>query len=117
MVGVVMRTDDSKFKASTQRMPRSLGMGLIGGVLLCGLSSPVLGEEFSRGQALYENHCQTCHETWAHTRNGRRVTSMTELRNRVAAWSNHAGLNWTEEEVGDVTDYLNRTFYRFESTP
>jgi hypothetical protein len=100
-----------------QRMWRSLGMSLVGGVLLCGLSSPVLCEEFSRGQALYENHCESCHETWAHTRTGRKVTSMDELRHRVAAWSAHVGLGWSRQEVDDVTDYLNQHFYQFESTP
>ncbi len=40
--------------------------------------------EFDRGQALYENHCKSCHEDWVHTREGRRVISMSALRQRVA---------------------------------
>lgn len=76
-------------------------------------AAPSLAEEFSRGQALYENHCQSCHADWAHTRSGRKVTTPSELRQRVAAWSNHAGLNWSDEEVSDVAEYLERNFYRF----
>jgi len=74
----------------------------------------VFAEAFDRGQALYEHHCQSCHESWAHTRDGRMVTTVDELRRRVEAWSIHSRLDWTGEEIGDVTDYLNRTFYQLE---
>lgn len=83
---------------------------LLGGV-------PVAAQEFSRGQALYENHCRSCHESWAHTRDTRKVASMNDLRRRVAAWSAHAGLGWSDEEIGDVADYLARTFYKLEDRP
>jgi mono/diheme cytochrome c family protein len=75
-------------------------------------SSPASLAEFDRGQALYENHCMECHESWAHTRDGRHVASLDALRKRVAAWSIHTGLGWSNEEVDDVTDYLNRQFYQ-----
>ncbi len=87
----------------------------LGAVLFGG--APATAQEFSRGQGLYENHCQSCHESWAHTREGRKVTSMNELRRRVAAWSTHAGLGWSDEEIGDVADYLARTFYDLEDRP
>lgn len=82
--------------------------------LLSGLlsaSGSVLAEEFDRGQGLYENHCQFCHESWAHTRTGRKVGNLPELRKRVAAWSIHAGLDWSDAEIDDVTRYLNSEFY------
>ncbi len=74
-------------------------------------SSPASLAEFDRGQALYENHCMECHESWAHTRDGRHVSSLDVLRKRVEAWSIHTGLGWGNEEVDDITDYLNRQFY------
>ena len=87
------------------------------GALAClaGLSTPGSAAGFDRGQALYENHCRFCHEDWAHTRKHRMVTSLADLRARVAAWSVHAGLDWDEGEIDAVTDYLNRHFYRFGS--
>ena len=69
---------------------------------------------FDRGQALYENHCQHCHEGWAHTRDGRVVDSLDGLRLRVSSWSMHAGLHWGDEEIDDVTRYLNRRFYQLD---
>lgn len=80
-------------------------------VLTC---SPALAETFDRGQALYENHCQTCHEEQVHMRYTRRATSLEELHKWVATWSFHAALDWSEEEIGDVVDYLDRRFYHFQ---
>ncbi len=78
-------------------------------------AAPALGagQGFDRGQALYENHCEACHEAGAHKPEKRRATSLGDLRARVAAWSMHAGLGWGSAEIDDVTRYLNRRFYRF----
>lgn len=85
-------------------------------VLACAvLVSPtaLLAQTFDRGEALYENHCKSCHESWAHERAGREAASLDAVRKRVAAWSVHSGLDWSDEEIGDVTGYLDRQFYRF----
>ena len=74
--------------------------------------------EFDRGEALYENHCSACHDPQVHVGgDARHVTTMADLRARVAAWSVHSGLNWSAEDVNDVTDYLNRRFYQFAGNP
>jgi mono/diheme cytochrome c family protein len=92
-----------------------LGVTLIG--VLAGVAA-LRAVEFDRGQALYENHCSSCHDTQVHAPGEtRHVTTMAELRARVAAWSVHSGLEWSDEEVNDVTGYLNRRFYRFTEQP
>jgi mono/diheme cytochrome c family protein len=74
--------------------------------------------EFDRGEALYENHCSSCHDPQVHVEGEtRHVATLEDLRARVAAWSIHSGLNWSVEDVNDVTDYLNRRFYRFSEQP
>jgi mono/diheme cytochrome c family protein len=73
--------------------------------------------EFDRGEALYENHCSSCHDPRVHAVETRHVATLVDLRARVAAWSIHSGLNWSAEDVNDVTDYLNRRFYRFSDQP
>ena len=55
-------------------------------VLLAGSGSGV-AETFDRGQALYENHCMSCHEATVHTREAHRATSLADLRRWVATWS------------------------------
>jgi mono/diheme cytochrome c family protein len=84
--------------------------GVLALQLLC---TPAHVEAFDRGRALYENHCMECHESWAHAREGRRVNSKNALRQRVAGWSMHIGLGWSDEEIDDVADYLDRNFYHF----
>ena len=76
------------------------------------LSARGFAVDFDRGRALYENHCQTCHEDWAHTRDNRKVATLDGLRARVASWSMHSGLHWGTEEISAVTGYLNRRFYQ-----
>jgi len=85
-------------------------------VLLAGSGSGV-AETFDRGQALYENHCMSCHEATVHTRDTRRATSVAELRKWVATWSFHASLDWTSEEIDDVVDFMERRYYHFTATP
>lgn len=66
-----------------------------------------------RGQALYENQCSECHDSNIHQRDARRATSLKELRVWVLAMVVHAELDWTMEEVDDVTLYLSRQLYDF----
>lgn len=91
-----------------------LGAGLAGVLAFVAALSAV---EFDRGEALYENHCSSCHDPLLHAGKARHVATLAELRARVAAWSIHSGLNWSEEDVNDVTDFLNRRFYRFSDQP
>lgn len=76
--------------------------------------APALAENFERGQALYGNHCQACHENLLHLQKSRKVQTLTELRKRIAGWAAHAGEDWGNSEVDDVLYYLNRTFYHFK---
>lgn len=91
-------------------MSRTSGILLYAGLLACG---PGQAATFDRGQALYENHCRTCHETQVHLRETRRAATLDELQKWVATWSWHAALGWSSEEIADVTDYLNRHYYHF----
>ena len=86
---------------------------LSGLLLMLAGTGPVAAESFDRGKALYEHHCQGCHEAWAHSRDGRKATGREDLRKRTQAWAIHSGLPWTPQEVEDVVDYLDRSFYQF----
>lgn len=58
-------------------------------------------------------HCTSCHDTSVHTRTKRVVNSYAELRDRIALCELGAELKWFEEEVEDVTLYLNDSYYGF----
>jgi len=91
---------------------KALWMAATASAAISGLSVCSAAEEFDRGRALYENHCQSCHEALAHTRENHVVKTVQGLRQRVWSWSVHSGLNWRDDEIDDVTRYLNRRFYQ-----
>ncbi len=66
-----------------------------------------------RGELLYVNHCQGCHGINVHTRVNRLVKTPEQLRAWVMSWTVHNSLDWGEQEVADITAFLNRRFYRF----
>lgn len=70
-----------------------------------------------RGQQLYENHCMGCHESVAQIRGVQEARSYEALHERVAHWARYMKLPWSEEEVGDVTRYLEGAYYRFDVQP
>ena len=80
--------------------------------LLFVLSTPAFaGAE--RGRLLYENHCISCHVSTVHVREQRKSKSQAELRAWILRWSGELKLNWTEDELADVYQYLNNRYYKF----
>ena len=65
-----------------------------------------------RGQMLYENHCRGCHVSVVHIRSNRKAASLEAVRWEVARWSSELQLDWRNEEIADVVEYLDREFYR-----
>jgi len=66
-----------------------------------------------RGRMLYDNHCIACHTSKVHRRIPPLPIDVKELRQIVAAWAKGEQLNWSDEDVTDVVEYLDRTYYRF----
>ena len=82
--------------------------------LLLGLSpSAAAGGEPEPGKALHAAHCLTCHGPEIYQRPGRLVTDLPSLRERVQQCQLAVELLWFEEEVEQVTAYLNANYYHF----
>ena len=78
------------------------------------INAPVATEQpVDRGQLLYENHCTTCHESSVHHRQTNKARSVKDIRQWVIHWSIHLKLNWGDDDVDVVTEYVNRRFYQF----
>lgn len=77
-------------------------------------SQPVTPPPASRGQLLYENHCQTCHTSVVHVREDHRARSLQEVEQWVRRWADELKLTWRAEEINDVVDYLNQQYYKLE---
>lgn len=65
------------------------------------------------GEALYENHCTTCHASTVHIRERRQAQNLDAIRSWVIRWASVEELDWTREEVDSVTEYLNQRYYGF----
>jgi cytochrome c len=94
-------------------MPGKLPIPILAGCLAVLACGPVPAAHPERGQALYDTQCRFCHESQVHLRKNHNVTSLEDLQRRVQAWSWHAALGWSDEEVADVAAYLNQRFYHF----
>lgn len=57
--------------------------------------------------------CLACHGTEVYVPPKRAVTDLPTLRNEVARWGDYYNPALSEQDVDDVTAYLNRDFYRF----
>ena len=100
------------------RAGRCWACGLVVGLMaIPGMAATVPDNDFERGKALYENHCTSCHDARVHTRDSRRVQNRGDLQLYVSTWSYHAQLGWSREEIIEVTDYLDRVYYRFTAQP
>jgi hypothetical protein len=50
-----------------------------------------------------------------HITSNRHVRSLPELRDRVSRWTATAKLPWGVAEIEDVSNYLNRRYYKFDT--
>ena len=81
---------------------------------LLGASNTLLAADIENGKKLQQKHCMSCHDDSMYTRDERRVNNLASLRTQVQRCESTLGLTWFDEEVDDVTTYLNKSFYKFK---
>ncbi len=76
--------------------------------------------DITQGKTLHEKHCIACHTSLTggkpdslYTRADRRVTTLEGLKKQVRRCELTLGLQWFDEEVDNVTGFLNQAFYGF----
>lgn len=74
------------------------------------------GQDATRGELLYSAHCGTCHAAEIHWRAQTLATDWRSLKAQVRRWQGNIGLGWSEDEITDVTRYLNTAYYHFSAT-
>ncbi|MEO8441278.1 MAG: hypothetical protein ABI547_02210 [Betaproteobacteria bacterium] len=67
----------------------------------------------SRGELLYSTHCVGCHGAQVHWREKKLVTDWASLQAQVNRWETVSGLKWGNEDVAEVSRYLNTVYYRY----
>jgi len=85
-------------------------------VTLClvATSSSLLAADAKNGKKLQKKNCMSCHDDGMYTRDDRFIKKESSLRTQVQRCESTLGLKWFDEEVDDVTAYLNKSFYHFK---
>ena len=77
-------------------------------------TSPAVVADAARGKTLHDEQCMKCHGTEVYTRSDRFIKDREALAKQVQRCQLSAGAQWFDDDVNDVVDYLNTTFYKFQ---
>jgi mono/diheme cytochrome c family protein len=77
------------------------------------VAQPAPGKGESLGEQLYSTHCGACHTTRVHWRDKKLATDWASLRAQVKRWQANSGLAWSDDQIIEVTRYLNQRYYHF----
>lgn len=77
------------------------------------VSLPAAAQDAERGKLVYETQCGGCHYTRLHERerSKSRVQTLADLRDEVVLRAGQTGRPFTLEDLEDVAEYLNRSYY------
>lgn len=89
-----------------------IGWLLLVSVLWLGMPPPAQAQT-DRGELLYQTHCIACHTKKVHWRDKKRASDWHSLKQQVQRWQALSELDWSEEEINDVANYLNKVYYHF----
>ena len=79
------------------------------------MASPALAEDEEDSKELYNSHCTKCHNSEVMTRDDRRVKNYQQLHAQVRRCELNLGLQWFEDDIDNMSKYLNTHFYRFKT--
>jgi mono/diheme cytochrome c family protein len=86
---------------------------LAASVLVSALAFAAPAKAQSRGELLYSTHCIACHTSQMHWRDNKMATDWNSLEAQVRRWQAANMLQWNEDDIGEVTRYLNDSYYHF----
>lgn len=70
--------------------------------------------DIENGDDLHFESCTGCHDSNVYTRDERKVKSLAQLGRQVRFCKDTIGVAWFDDEVEDVIEYLNATYYHFQ---
>ncbi|MEM7027499.1 MAG: cytochrome c [Pseudomonadota bacterium] len=68
----------------------------------------------ANGELLHNENCMRCHQPDVYIRENRMIKSFDELHERVRQCEIMAEMAWFDEEIDDVTAFLNEAYYKFD---
>lgn len=84
--------------------------------LSMGLNNPIHAAPAHPGKILHDEKCLRCHGTEVYTRKDRMAHSLYALDKQIRnCMKGPANANWNDKETAQVIDYLNQSFYHYET--
>ncbi len=100
-----------KFSEISKIITKTLLASLVG-LLISGTA--LAQGNAANGQKLFtQSKCNQCHTTSVYTKPDRKVKSLKALEAQVRRCDSNLNTNWFDDEIHDVTAYLNQQFYKF----
>lgn len=85
---------------------------LVGLVTLLSCTDSGQSDPVVRGERTHAV-CLSCHGTDLYVSPKRKIKSLPALRKEVARWGDYYDPAYSEQDIDDVTAYLNTNFYKF----
>lgn len=77
--------------------------------------------DIKNGKELHNSNCTSCHVSMQggngsgiYTRENSRISSLPALKKQVKRCRDSLGVEWPEDHVADVVEFLNTSFYKFK---
>lgn len=84
-------------------------------------ASAKVNADIENGKELHNSNCTSCHisiqggdGTGIYTRENKRIETYPALIKQVNRCRDSLGVQWPEEHVNDVVEYLNTNFYKYK---
>jgi mono/diheme cytochrome c family protein len=74
----------------------------------------IQAEDINVGRELHQENCLRCHKSEIYERPDRSVKTLKHLRSQVLFCAVNNDVEWFDEEIDDVTAYLNTSYYLFD---
>lgn len=84
-------------------------------VIACAFAClPAAAQDAARGKLIYQTQCGGCHYERVHQRDRSKSTvrNLSDLRDEVARRAKATGRPFGLEDLEDVAEYLNQSYYR-----
>ena len=65
----------------------------------------------SKAQSMHDTYCISCHGTEVYTRDTRLANDYASLREQVKRWQANVNLNWSDEDIDVVSQWLAERYY------
>lgn len=89
-----------------------MNIALLGLITITACSKSSQDDPVVRGEQIHKV-CLPCHNTTLYVSPQRKIKSLPELREEVARWGDYYNPALSQQDIDDVTAYLNAKFYNF----